>query len=701
MKTIRPYPTPVEIIRSIANALDVKNNGTKFTKDLDDNAFNIHFSYQKIPILVNQLKSSIGSVDEKLANQVSIHLKAALEEYLHTIVATGKNSNDDNRITIFPTLAVFFISKINSFLLDIGLDKALPEKLSLIEKQNSISIALDWLDLNKKDWFVDLKHKEWQDKVYSWKSEKSRPNIQSIKLMAGGQPDIVQLLWVARMLDYLRNITMQYVIHSPKPKHQKTYKRSIDLMRKITALIESNHRDSQIKLKSKKIINLLKETNRGLSNSEGLMYVAHKLDAIWYVLNGDLVNADKYFRKAFEGGLYRSNEIKSIIKLALMIAVYQDKIDKVYIKNLRNAQISFGFSVLNHHKDKVAKALKADDVIQNWQIEQLKLEFDSMFPNSRLFNNVAYPKKVNKTGSVIFIMDKIKPDYKKPNRKIKVGDGGRNKKIPQLVWFVQMNKIEIVKKLLNNGADINLLSESNESAISMALENANIFNARLPNLELFNLISNYKHKKDTLNTRTDKKKLLPIMSAVETGNPDIVRKILEMGANPNILASTDERSALFACLQYIGMLKRDNIKYDLIINKKHTTLQAKDSYMRHGVGNQPTDDSFLDIALNEQAEIIKKYASLSGFYEIAHLLLKFKADPNQNIVFPVKGITPLIYAAELNEGELFKAMLKRGGNIEKAYSCPHDPIRQINCFETAKFYKSEEIMNIIKKIKRR
>jgi hypothetical protein len=40
-------------------------------------------------------------------------------------------------------------------------------------------------------------------------------------------------------------------------------------------------------------------------------------------------------------------------------------------------------------------------------------------------------------------------------------------------------------------------------------------------------------------------------------------------------------------------------------------LQAKDSYMSHGVGNQPTDDSFLDIALNKQAEIIKKYASLS------------------------------------------------------------------------------------------
>ena len=46
--------------------------------------------------------------------------------------------------------------------------------------------------------------------------------------------------------------------------------------------------------------------------------------------------------------------------------------------------------------------------------------------------------------------------------------------MPQLIWFVLYEKVDIVKKRLDKGADVNLCSELDETAIGAAVENLHV-----------------------------------------------------------------------------------------------------------------------------------------------------------------------------------------------------------------------------------
>lgn len=108
----------------------------------------------------------------------------------------------------------------------------------------------------------------------------------------------------------------------------------------------------------------------------------------------------------------------------------------------------------------------------------------------------------------------LNPDYRHPDRIMKL-DAPRKKSMPQLVWFVHFKNVEAVRKLLDKGADVNLCSELNETAIGVAVESLQV--DKFPtsvDFEMFDLLAKQEHKKETLNKRIAKKKLLPITSAV-------------------------------------------------------------------------------------------------------------------------------------------------------------------------------------------
>ena len=52
----------------------------------------------------------------------------------------------------------------------------------------------------------------------------------------------------------------------------------------------------------------------------------------------------------------------------------------------------------------------------------------------------------------------------------------RKKSMPQLIWSVLYKEVDVAKKLLDKGADVNLCSELNETAIGVAVENLSIDN---------------------------------------------------------------------------------------------------------------------------------------------------------------------------------------------------------------------------------
>jgi len=691
MNTKKPYPMPAEIIRTVSNAFDIKHN----KKVLDDNAFNPHVPYQKIETWIEELAHELEKINSSLSIKVEVYLKASIKYHLLDTVVNGVNSNNDNREEILPFVALPFIHYLALFLTEIDMDISMLSD----KKKKPVPGVITWIENNETNWNKIKFSKEDEDKIYKWKAGKHIPNKSSIQALAHNYKDenvdwdsIMQLLIVARAIGYLKRYMPVHKIQ-PTNRSQQQHK-VIQIMREIDPIFHSP-KTKECKLKSYKAIQKLESAISKLDNPDGFNYVIYSLKADRYVLNGNLPKAYKLYKQAFESCLYRGAEIEKIITKALVVAVHQEKIDKVFIRNLINVQITFGYKVPIHYKSIEGK-LKVDDVIQDWQIEELKLEFHKIFPDEVLFKNVSYPQNQYRIGPLGYVMGNNEPDYKNPNKIMSIEPW--NKKIPQLVWFTQTGSVNIVKQLLSKGAKVDVVSESNESAIGMAIEEANIFNATAPNQKLFDLISQVKHLPKTLNTRTEKKKLLPIISAVETGNPDIVKKVLAMGADPNILGSTDERSALYTCLQYIYLLKTDNSLKDVFTPV--TSPEALDSYNRYKGGlSYPKNERYYEI-LNTLIECtsknVQQYGLLDNFYQIAYLLLDNNANPNQEIVFPIRGHTPLMYATEMNEAKLVEKMIEKKGDINKTYIPLNNPLQQINCQKIAEYFKSKEVLEILK-----
>ncbi len=65
------------------------------------------------------------------------------------------------------------------------------------------------------------------------------------------------------------------------------------------------------------------------------------------------------------------------------------------------------------------------------------------------------------------------PDCRGPDQIMKPGAPSK-KSMPQLMRFVLYEKVDIVKKRLDKGADVNLCLELDKSAIGVAVENLHV-----------------------------------------------------------------------------------------------------------------------------------------------------------------------------------------------------------------------------------
>ena len=112
------------------------------------------------------------------------------------------------------------------------------------------------------------------------------------------------------------------------------------------------------------------------------------------------------------------------------------------------------------------------------------------------------------------------------------------------------------EKLLDKGADVNLCSALDETAIGVAVANLHVDNGPTSwDVEMFDLPAKPGHKEETLNKRTVKKKLLPITSAVGTGRPEVVEQLLKMGADSNRRGPDDQNPSV-----YLHLLPYDGSK---------------------------------------------------------------------------------------------------------------------------------------------
>ncbi len=327
------------------------------------------------------------------------------------------------------------------------------------------------------------------------------------------------------------------------------------------------------------------------------------------------------------------------------------------------------------------------------------------FPKQGWFPQTEYSELPNSSifsGKTIYeICQKSQSMIQCPNEFITLGD----KKFPQLVWYsyilgmvshpqIPIKKedcIQVIKALLQNSADVNRLSTSQESALLFSLEHINLWEVETScsqDRTLFNIISSYPHKKETINMKTSKQEMYPLMLAVQSGRYDVVKKVLDMGAEVDMV-NFQGITPLYMCMTMLSHLLKsieklmgihmslphdafDELEVVNIMRRSNTLGMPTSSSELMNYYNQMENPKFNFIAqlipTRIRIEQLQKYSSIEELHKIAQLLIERGANVNYpHNIGALEGYTPLMLAIENNDPVSVKMMLKAGGDIWQPY----------------------------------
>lgn len=742
-----PYPNPFEIIRYVLRCLDLKQSN----KRLDDLARKSIYDPRE---LTRELEQSVPSTLEKYmgpaaSDKISASLSRFIDYYLHDIV--GKTAADGvSRADVLGLLIRSCIKEhLAGFVTELNQELKVPHPSFWFSPGgNTVGATFAWLEEHQPGLTAYLASlsKESRDRISSWRNGSELPSAQSIKLLfptndpsescetAQNWYFAKTLLFIARAIDFTKRHDLgEKLIDEARLSIWNAEEEVLigsEIKRIQDELLLTMGDNSQLIGKLQKVLNpnaiktdisghqeTIKQVRTIIQESSSLHSAEYWIDwcdARWHVFSGELAKANQLYKESFEKASFvAGNNLKYIIKEALVVAANQSKSDIVFLKQLKWALINFGYDIPSASSPKPSN--KVLDTIERWEIEQWNNAFFQVFPKEGLYPGTELDFKVEPIAPLTFTdPDSIRPDYRHPDRTIKIGDT-RKRSMPQIVWFAHNENIEICKRLIEKGADINVKSEVGATPIIMALEAMNL--TELPNRslnqELFLLISSQPHKESIINSRTQKTRLLPIISAVQTGRFEIVDKVLSMGADPNGRGRTDEQTPLNVCLKLIGILKNPELSKNEQLNIP-ITPEALDSIRRYSQGT-------FGFTLEDQMNVLDRMRSFSfsqqvregyidGMYQrinenmrleemrrIASLLIKAGAEVNAEHSSPIKGYTPLMLAAELDEADLFEIMLVHDGDTTKTYIDPKSG-REISIKEIASYFDSRDILLLMSRI---
>ena len=738
-----PFLTFAELLRGLAKVFDLKANDKK----LDDKARDIHIDINFVQHQINTLCDQvIDLLDTSLVNYVSKQLLNALDHY-RLIVAThdvsGLNRYQVNKLMSKHCFGDQFAVALQEFCQQ--LNGPNPILLASYDT-NAVSNIISWLDQYDKNWneFIANLNKEKKAILTNWKNGKKIPSIISLKTLSNWPETETKttlnlhraqsLLFIAMCIERAkRDYEIKALFaHSLSVLWGSSIKGSLE--EDILLLQQPLHQQYPdfFKLCGKIAVELRRTTCKSTTQQTELKSVIERLKIIkqdlpigyfidwhqarWSVYSGDLTSAKTLYLKAFEGALFQSGEhLKDIINESFIVASSQPKPDKVFLKKLKMAVISHGFDISSVSTETPSN--KTEDWIQDWEIENWKSSFQMIFPKKGWFPNVEIHTPESKIGPLIYdeaTVKSIKPDLRNPNRRITTDIKGI-KRWPQLVWFIAVENEAAVANLLEAGASVDVETSSGDTPLLLAIQAMCVCDERgkKPNSAFFKMLETKGHSAKTVNQATQKLKLTPLTLAVDTGQFDVVKKILEMGADVNVRGHTDEQTALNICIKRIGMLKNPEKSIKEQLNMA-ITPEVLDSVRRHNPGVVGFDLEHIqkfvfserhnpryrkiEKAITElYTQNIHNNLSLSEMRKIAKFLINNGADVNAKHTSPVSGYTPLMLAAEFDEEELFNSMLIHGGDPKMTYFCQNTTMN-VDCWEIAREFRAPKILQILNDI---
>lgn len=731
------FPTPLEQLRFIAQLFDLPIKNKKALDDKVDDK-NVRQELMWSFIKETWFEPLEKILPKELAEIMNRYFAQYLFRYLKGVV--GQISVDGmSRDELMPILAHYFFSTGAYMFLAHEIPDDIPYprlELLLDYETKSVGMILDWLPNNFPVWRTylgTLQTKEEKDKIERWKRGEYLPSYQAIlllkpkKLTKEEEYDwgiIAFWLLIARALDETRKLQQPEIFqhmnmmafieinYGLKAMLHKTYllinhaihkmqtTNNAELLKeplKIFLELNSNllsldkEKDESAQDKAFRELNIARSI---AENHQRLEYSAHYwnwLEARWHLLSGNLKQAVALYETAFHQSLFcMGGTLKNWIVEARIATAFLEKqygsSQRKFLAHLKNAMILFDYEMESTHKE--ATKLNHKDVVTDWEVETWAKEFHQKFPKQGWFTNVHYTDGLPIINSITTEdIAKLKPDYRNPNKKITIG--GRKK--PQLIWFIALAHIkgadtclEIMKNLLEAGADVNQLSDTNESALLYSLEMLNVGEPELfytpHDRRFFDLLIQYHHTKETVNATTIKREKFPLFYAVASGRPDVVKKLLEKDAEVDKV-NFQGITSLYQCIQMINQFSKGK---DFLISQMAQTQQAKNwnqqeieflrreraatsipinSFMQNISEHKNLFNMIQEMIFKEMFQSFEKYSSIQHMEEMAYLLLDAGADPNfPHNIQALKGYTPLMMAIEANNPNVFNYMKDKGGD---------------------------------------
>lgn len=721
-----PYPSQVEILREIAKALGVKSANKKLDDYVKSGDTHYYLCDEIIQdIILRPLKVILS---DKVIFLIEKNINNLLKNYINIVKTISLLGFP--REKSLPLLIEYFFSWTSANILRELISFISPSPADVIfldSNESSIELVFSWIDQTYPDW-KKSNTKEEKDKYLKWRKGEYLPQITSIAIMDISQENKTLIL-IAKIIDFFRKTDLG----KKGVSHARTYLWStgsnqqevgFPLERKRLKYIEEKYGDYETQVF--KMLEFLLKSGKDASSAKKFKIKINKFinvnnnlckfwvnwcNARWLVLSGEPKQSVIFYKKAIDYGVYSAGKYQLVIlQEALIVAAKVP--DRAFLKQLKNQMIVFGLFSKPYEKDNLdletnnkRSRSKSHDV-EDWEIEQWSQSFYNFFPKNKLFPSVKYNTS-NRSSGILYIDSSIhyEPDYKSPNKKIKIGEGSK-KVYPQLVWFIsdaQSNKNtpKIISRLLEKGASVDAYSESGETPILQALLNMGIYEYPDSPADdtLFKIITSYPHKLTTLNRRSVKKKFLPLTCAVDTGRPEVVKKLLEMGAEVDRKGTIDDLTALYRALIIIASVKNPEIlKNNLQKKVKYPTSDSREAVRRYSTGQ------FYQASINEKefsdfiSPFMKKMQliDIQDLYKICMVLLENEANPNE-VHSKANGYTPLMFAAELDEVSLFEIMLKHGGDANKFYVHPRTG-EHVDCKKIALVYGAKNVFELLSQL---
>lgn len=732
----KPYPTIQCLLREVAIAFDVKtasdeDDSRRAAKQLDDSCKVEELSIDKYHAILslNILNPIRQNFDDEISARVENFLSNLLKRYAHWMKNYPLDSLSVEQANELFERTRFFENLVLSCFLN---EEEAGQALSL---PNDIELTLfnpDMLPL-LQSCFDD---KDMKDRLRTWWNGTELPSFRFVMSMDSAADHALSdeswrmIKWGIISSRFVRYIQSSSTFTNVSFSHAKAFldanrnrsKNHHEFCEQISSLKQWYEAVSH----TSKSVTHKNEFEKRLTNLELVIDgLPSKIEAyhhlLWYkarhsIWSGELTEANEYYQQAYTAALYRDHSnaaLGEIIKESLLVAAHQTRPDLVFLKRLKTAQVYF-FNELMPAKYQAEDSGKYL-VLANNEVEAYRTEFKRYFPDELCYPGIKWSEYKQKVGHILEEIDSS-DQLDSKRQKIEIGlDGGAKRKTTPLIYACLNNDVEKVEKLLKLNASVNALSEVGESPLLIALANLDFSEPTSPlDDSIFNLVSEHAHSEKTLNTVSTRKMNFPLFAAVESGRPDIVKKVLSMSKDITIdlMGSIEYQTSLYACLGKLAMIKNPSkFKESLMsmpseeaVNQLKPLFAGTSSPFNAGLSSHLSalqqDQRFLEMMDAIFERVQARFPKPSSMRQIARILLNAGANPNVEVVKNGMRYTPLMLAAELNELQLFKKMIEQGGDWKKTYTVPVGrsfPKRAIDCLDIAEYFKSYDVVRYVQK----